>query len=251
MCCFSGNVEHVADTKIFARTHPDGREFLVYEMSYSSEEDVAMILPLPTVKNPKEDAVKFINLEEYPKFFADLEKGFPKPKPRGVALGGLGGGGFGGGEMLEVVEVGEFEASFVPTVKDFSRLDERFRLPESIWTQTAPRYKDWGFAVFKLKPGSLRPHPMAFSFPRREPGKLFFPTMHIHDGTVPDKADFDHALYGQFIGGNRFNYLDWQESRQPALQFMNVKKAGEILEASAHVYKHTVAGVRKNQDILI
>jgi hypothetical protein len=34
---------------------------------------------------------------------------------------------------LEVIQVGDFEASFVPTVKDFSRLDERFRLPSAVW----------------------------------------------------------------------------------------------------------------------
>lgn len=253
MCCFSGTVEHVGDTKIFVRTHHDGTEFLVYQMTYTTEDDVAMILPLPTVKNPKDDAVSFIDLSNYPEFFVDLEKGFPKLKGRG-AVGGIGSGSFGGGEFkpeLKVVDVGKFEASFVPTVKDFSRLDERFRLPDTLWTQTLPRYKDWGFAVFKLKKDSQHVHPMAFSFPRREPAKAFFPTMHIHDGTAPEMAEFDHVLYGQFFGGNRFNYMNWQESPQPAAQFMALKKTAGILDGGAHVYKKTFGGKHPNRDIIL
>ena len=56
---------------------------------------------------------------------------------------------------LEVVRVGNFEASFVPTQKDFSRLDERFRLPKAAW-KLLPAYESYGFAVFKLKPGAMK-----------------------------------------------------------------------------------------------
>jgi hypothetical protein len=60
-------------------------------------------------------------------------------------------------------------------VKDFSRLDERFRLPVDTWNQL-PAHHDYGFAVFKLKPGVATVHPMAFSFPRRDQKTLFFHT---------------------------------------------------------------------------
>ena len=33
-------------------------------------------------------------------------------------------------------------------------------------------------------------HPMAFEFPTRHPDKLFFPTNHVHDGALHDKAVF-------------------------------------------------------------
>jgi hypothetical protein len=252
MCCFSGTVEHVADTKIFARGGIDERQAIVYEMQYQADDDLAMILPLPVPKDSKESAVQFLNLKDYPDFFEDLAKGFPRPRAlaKGFA-GALGGVGAGAVAKLEVVDVGDFEASFVPTVNDFSRLDERFRLPETMWTETLPRYRDWGFAVFKLKPDKRKVHPMAFVFPRRDPRKLFFPTMHIHDGTAPDKADFDHELYAQFLVGNRVNYLNWQESMQPALQFMNVKKSQGVVEAGLHVYKQSIRGQQKNRDIVI
>jgi hypothetical protein len=38
------------------------------------------------------------------------------------------------------------------------------RLPEGVWAKL-PGYADFGFAVFKLKPGNAQVHPMAFSFP--------------------------------------------------------------------------------------
>jgi hypothetical protein len=41
---------------------------------------------------------------------------------------------------------------------------------------------------------------MALSFPVREGGKLFFPTVHIHDGKVHPTERFDHTLYAQWDG---------------------------------------------------
>src|SRR4051794_19542481 len=113
MCCFSRAVERVANTNIFARSSKEERQYLVYSMTLMAKENLAMILPLPTPKAAPEDALKFINLEEYPAFFADLKKGFPEP-PTNAPRGG---GGTGGAHALAVVEVGSFEASFVPAVK--------------------------------------------------------------------------------------------------------------------------------------
>ncbi|HEV2667833.1 MAG TPA: hypothetical protein VG324_23150, partial [Blastocatellia bacterium] len=76
MCCFSQPVELVADTNIFARSD-NGRQFLVYSMSYAAPTDLAMILPLPVPPDPSEDAVRFINLQRYPTFFSDMRRGFP------------------------------------------------------------------------------------------------------------------------------------------------------------------------------
>src|SRR5436309_2054840 len=115
MCCFSRAVDLVANTNIFARPSKDGRQFLVYAMTLSAKEELAMILPLPTPKDAKEDAVKFINLEKYADFFKDLLAGFPVtptnsrgPKPADGSKR----------EPLKVVEVGSLEASLVPRVQD-------------------------------------------------------------------------------------------------------------------------------------
>jgi hypothetical protein len=246
MCCFSGNVELVSDTKIFARSSTSPLQFLVYEMRFSAEDDLAMILPIPVPKGTPEKGVRFINLEKYPEFFEQMESGFPKPRTKSVAaaLGGL-----EKKSELAVVEVGSFEASFVPTVGDFSRLDVRFRLPSGTWDKL-PQYKNFGFAVFKLKHDTSKVHPMAFEFPRTNPKQLFFPTVHIHDGKVHDKADFDHALYAQFDMGHRAGLQVWRESPQPAGMFLNIAKCEGLIDKNAHVYKQVIKGTRKNEDII-
>ncbi len=253
MCCFSRPVELIADTNIFARAGKDGRQYLVYAMTMSAKEELAMILPIPTPKASKEDAVKFLNLEKYPEFFTDMRKGFPVPLPP------RGGDSKGGDKpdnshTLKVVEVGSFEASFVPTVKDFSRLDERFRLPMDVWDKL-PKYKEFGFVVFKLKKtdkekGAGKVHPMAFDFPRADAKKLFFPTVHIHDGKVHEKAGFDHALYCQ-LSGEEDVAMKWTESKQPAGMYMDMDKSLGILDKTGHCYRKEMRGELKNEDVIV
>ena len=38
---------------------------------------------------------------------------------------------------------------------------------------------------------------MAFEFPTRDAARLFFPTVHVHDGSFHPMAHFDHSLYCQ------------------------------------------------------
>jgi hypothetical protein len=249
MCCFSKPVDVVADTNIFARASKDGRQFLVYSMRFKSGEDLAMILPIPTPKDSAEDAVKFISLQKYDAFFDDMRKGFPVPPPPrakdkddanlGPAQGGL-----------AVVEVGDFVASFVPAIKDFARLDERFRLPAGVWDKL-PQYKEFGFAVFKLKKpkeGTSKVHPMAFEFPRADKRVLFFPTVHIHDGKVSEKAKFDHSLFCQSADEAP---LKWEESPGLAESFVKVNSAEGIVDGNAHVYRKLMKGTFDNKDVLV
>ncbi len=80
MCCFSGTVESVSDTNIFARFAAKGEQFLAYSMKLRTDKELAMILPIPVPSKTKDDAVKFIDLEGYPDFFKDItNRGFPKP----------------------------------------------------------------------------------------------------------------------------------------------------------------------------
>jgi hypothetical protein len=246
MCCFSRSVNLVANTNIFARAGEGNRQYLVYSMAYAADEELAMILPLPTPPNSAEEAVQFIDLSGYPRFFDDLKMGFP------VSRGGFQPQGptrqFLAPAPLKVHEVGSFEASFVPTQNDFARLDPRFRLPSEAW-KALPQYKDWGFAVFKLKPGAKTVHPMAMSFPRREPKQLFFPTVHIHDGEAHAKAEFDHALYCQLSKPSwGFN---WQKSYNAAEAFMKVEQAAGVVAAGLPVYLQRIQGMQKNVDVVV
>lgn len=250
MCCFSRPVDVVADTNIFAREAKGGGQYLVYSMKFKAGEDLAMILPIPTPKGSAEDAVKFISLEKYAGLFDDLRKGFPVPVPPRLKddsnppkAGKL-------DKPLVVVEVGDFIASFVPAIKDFARLDEKFRLPDGVWDKL-PQYKDFGFAVFKLKKpekGESKVHPMAFAFPRADKRVLFFPTVHIHDGKVTAKAGFDHSLFCQVSGDAP---LQWEESPGLAESFVKVKAAVGIVDGNAHVYRRLMKGSFDNKDVLV
>jgi hypothetical protein len=245
MCCFSKPAV-VSNTNIFARPSKEGRQFLVYSMTVKAKEDLAMILPIPVPNGSKEDAVKFLNLEKYPEFFQELHAGFPEPLTLGSKS--VPGNAPRGGD-LAVVQVGSFIASFVPSQKDFARLDEQFRLPGSVWDKL-PQYKDWGFAVFQLKKGEKKIHPMAFEFPRADAKTLFFPTVHIHDGEVTAKAKFDHTLYCQ--EADHTSTMDWRESDQLAKQFMkNVEKSLGIVDAEAHVMMQEMRGMLKNEDVIL
>jgi hypothetical protein len=248
MCCFTGIVESVSATQIFARPSSQGRQFLVYHMQYRAKEPLAMVLPIPTPAGSADDAVKFINLEKYDLFFADLHKGFPAPKRPLAAAPAAGAVPPKPEAVLPVVEVGSFEASFVPKIADFARLDARFRLADGVWDKL-PTYKNYGFAVFKLKEGNPKLHPMAFEFPRANTKAVFFPTVHIHDGQVHENADFDHTLFLQPTGGRPPRR--WDESPQPAGMFMDVEKSQGLISRDEHVYLLRIGGRQKNQDTLV
>lgn len=251
MCCFSRSVELVSNTNIFARSSKAGRQFVVYAMSLQADEDLAMILPIPVPKGSPDDAVRFISLKEYPQFFADMKRLFPRRSvpSRSGALSEPA----AKDRPLPVVEVGDFGASFVPSIRDFARLDERFRLPDAAWDKL-PRYRDFGFAVFKLKESAnklQKVHPMAFEFPRANPRKLFFPTVHIHDGEVHHEAEFDHTLYCQTTGGESLPMTDWEESFYLADEYLKIDKAAGLIDANSHCHMRIIRGMRKNEDILI
>ena len=230
MCCFSQRVISVSSTNIFARAAAQGRQILVYSMSLEANNDLAMILPLPAQTPAGEKDVQFVDLKGYPQFFDDLRLGFPIPPPteslhmdRAMTSASK--------APLEVVQVGDFEASFVPAVKDFSRLDERFRLPDNAW-KDLPAYADYGFAVFKLKSGAQRIHPMAFSFLNRDNARLFFPTVHIHDGKVHGQCT-DSGRHGN----KRILVL------QRAAEFAAITMLVWLYDGFAFVELHETAGM--------
>ena len=249
MCCFSRTVQSVKATQLYARSAGAERQYVVYSMVVKAQEALAMVLPLPVKAGSGEKAVEFIDLSGYPAFFEDLKKGFPQPLTRSKP-DKVGAPAFGEAPKLQVVQVGNFEASYVPTVADFSRLDERFRLPSGVW-DNLPAYRSHGFAVFKLKAGEARIHPMAFSFPRANPAEVFFPTVHIHDGKVHERAQFDHVLYLQRGEGDLFSLLDWEESFRPAVAFLNLKETKDIVDGDGHCYRHTLNGNLPNKDFVL
>jgi hypothetical protein len=201
MCILSGTVGHVKNTRIFARLSGTGTQFLVYSMSYATDREVAMILPLPVGSRDDDTTVRFIALDDYPEFFDDIITGFPYLDPANQLTFSME-AVCAAVPTLKVHTVGSYEASFVPSLSDFDRLDSRFKLPNTVWEQI-PLYADYGFAVFKLrvpeKEFGEEVHPMAFEFVTRHTDSLFFPTVHVHDGQVHSRDIFDHHLYYQGV----------------------------------------------------
>lgn len=153
--------------------------------------------------------------------------------------------------QLVVHEVGDYEASFVPAVADFGRLDPRFRMPPGVW-DALPQYADWGFAVFKLKDLAKATtgadvHPMAFELPRRDPSRLFFPTVHVHDGRVHPMAVFDHTLYCQTAHPPR----GWTASLGAMGAFVDADRARGVVVAGAPGWALAMRGQRPNEDTYV
>jgi hypothetical protein len=253
MCCFSGPVRAVEATKIFARRSAHGglfataRQALVYEMKVATDAEVAMILPLPTPPRSPEDAVRFVSLELYDDFFADVERAFPPPAAVRSYSFGPDLAISGAAPPLVVHAVGAFVASFVPTSADMGRLDPRFRMAPGT-LDAVPEYGDWGFAVFQLKtPGGAlaRVHPMALDFPTRRPGELFFPTLHVHDGKLHEEAHFAHTLYGQGIASSR----EWWSAGTPLSRVMKAERCEGLVDLDATVATKSIFGRHPNRDV--
>ena len=144
---------------------------------------------------------------------------------------------------LSVHEVGDFVASFVPTLADFDRIDKRFTLPRSVWEQF-PQCRDFGFAVFQLAKLGGTPHPIAFEFPTRWPDKLFYPTIHIHDGVAHREEHFDHALYSQAMGAHG------GRSEGRTSEGVQLERTQEIV-LDEPLWRIQMRGVYENKDVIL
>jgi hypothetical protein len=198
---------NISKTNIFARHTRSGHQLIIYSMSIASKSRAAMILPLPVLPVTGEDALQFVDLSGYPNLFDDMSAvclpEFTLDSMEGLDELGAPALEDAAPSVLTVHEVGDYEASYAPTMADFSRIDPCFRLPDDIWRQL-PDYSDFGFAVFQLKLTLTDDqlventiHPMAFEFPTRVTEKLYFPTVHVHDGAYHATGDFYHRFYCQ------------------------------------------------------
>ena len=257
MCCFAQPVISVNNTQIFARLSGKGTQFLAYQMNYESREQNAMILPLPVKQPATIETLNFIDLKEYDTFFDELADGFPFHLPPSIGCSAP----FDPTSRhdLEVVEVGNYIASFVPTISDFDRLDSQFTLPNETW-EKIPGYKKFGFAVFQLAAGSLKPHPMAFEF-QSENDDLFFPTVHIHDGEVHESEEFDHILYMQHAGldskvyGYENSHVEDRStalirSKHRATHFCDINKSSGLIDGNLLVHRKIMRGNLTNSDTI-
>jgi hypothetical protein len=264
MCCFSvatpvGLIArlfrpkvHVSRTTIFARALGDGRQALAYGMDLRTRTEVAMVLPLPVAPGSGEDAVRFVDLSKWPRMFDELRTLFEFEQTLGAKKGGFRLPASQAPKLV-VHDIGSFVASYVPARADFARLDEQFRLPAVLF-DAVPHYADYGFAVFQLKPGDVTVHPMALTFPSRAPDKLFFPTVHVHDGAFHAKAKFDHALYYQHptCPEPDRSVLPFSAFRGDAVGWMKPSSAyADLVDAARSIVRRTLRARLPNEDTWI
>lgn len=257
MCIFSQPVISVNNnTQIFARVAEHDTQFLVYQMNYESRETNAMILPIPIRHPVRADSLRFIDLRHNSEFFDDLSNGFPYQAPS-FNLSCSAPFNARSSRHLDVFNVGNYIASFVPRLADFSRLDERFALPATTWAKI-PQYAEFGFAVFQLAAGSLRPHPMAFEF-EMTAESIHFPTLHIHDGKIHHTEDFDHVLYMQHAGFDSQVYAYRNSdvpdsstglirSKYAAGRFCDIGRCAGVVDGALLVHRKIIRGKYPNQD---
>jgi hypothetical protein len=261
------SAREISDTNIFAGNLGGTRRSLVYEMKINIEEPAAMVLPVPTSPGTE---IEFVDLSKFPTFFKTLDNLFPIWNTKAFSRRLSASLDY---DTIKVETVGDFIASFVPTVRDFSRLDERFRLPVEIADQLA--YGSFSYAVFQLSPegqarqgdgytGKYRDrfvaaptsshpvtqkvHPMAFIYETADDAEdtLFFPTVHVHDGRVNAFENFDHALYAGWSSGIG-NFEKSGATKFPALE----QAKGLVTDSMTFSRSKAFRGSMKNGDVVV
>lgn len=253
MSCFSQTMSQVGKTRIFARLTGKGTQLLVYQMEYESEKPAAIIIPLPIAVPGDESSVFFLDMKGYEGFFRDMHQGFPAIHLPNIPKGAS-------GKSLAVQKVGDFIASFVPTMDDFSKLDPQFVIPKETWAKV-PAYADYGFAVFQLTELRGRPHPIALEFQTRMPDQVFYPTLHIHDGVVRKRIFYKHELYlqhaaydsrvGEYISGHYAdNATGFVRSKNVAGSFCKCDETRGVVIPELLIHRIDVLGPLPNKDMV-
>lgn len=182
MCIFAGEVQKVANTRIFASAR-DRERFIAYQMEVGLAEANAMILPVPT-----KGEVELVDMSPYSAFFQDLEDAlFPKPRMRGMSLTKS-----STPNSLPVHRIGSYEVSIAPDVDSIDRINpEVFTLSPNTKRVLSQHYAEgYAFIVCHLvESGEI--HPLGFKY-IADDDKLFIPTRHEHGS---GRASWDHEVY--------------------------------------------------------
>jgi hypothetical protein len=231
----------VGGTKIYAKKWW-ARQFLVYEAEVESSMQNAMVLPVPVAAPGT--YIELMDLSAFDHLFGDLLYYYVPPPPR------TGMPAFGPPQLtLDVVRVGSYEASIVPTLGDMVRLDARFHLSPALKDTLASRYGDHAFVVYQFAAGKQKLHPFGFTFESRYDQHLFFPTLHVHDGhSLSTDAWFDHYLFAQRSKlGERYQPLGYIS----AINRDGTPRFPQFIETLAPLEYERRVGQLPNEDLLV
>src|SRR5690606_36884667 len=79
---------------------------------------------------------------------------------------------------------------------------------------------------------------------------LYFPTVHVHDGTVPESAHFDHSLYAQpdpVVDA----LLGWDRSHGALGNHLDERPAEQVVDFWRGGFQLALAGDQPNQDTVL
>lgn len=219
MCIITGTVSRVAKTKIYVSADTKKqRQITIYSNEVNTPRENAMVLPVP---HP--ETVDLVDLSSYPELFGDCATCFRLIPTRSWGLTDSDSAGYlsvPNSQTLEVLDVGSYRASLVPSLNDFARLDTSvFQIsPELIALLTKHYVSGFGFIVCQLKSGNHLYHPFAYTHALADNGKLFVPTRHFHPHEAPALQSLNYI---------DFTRADWEQQARTMNSLRSQKTVNE------------------------
>lgn len=148
-----------------------------------------MILPVPSTKEGAD--ISLVSMEGAEDLFKVLNEIYT-PRARSM---GLSKSKSRETFSLEVKKVGDYDVSIVPSLRDFDRLSDIFKVSENVSEILESNYSNgFSFVVAMLnKTGSFQPLAYTHEMPRDL--KMFVPTRHEHGDDEEGLPDWDHTIY--------------------------------------------------------
>ncbi len=224
MCILLHGVEDIGDTKIFVAPNAKQTKQITVFKNFikNGAPNNAIILPCPYP-----ETIEFISLENFKKFFTTCEKLFLMAP-----------------ETLFVQQLGSYIATVVPSISDFSKLDEKFVVTQDCLNLLRDEYfgKNMGFIVCQLMEGAQNYHPFGYS--HKLPPKLFLPTKH-YNGERKAFEKFNHNIYvynGICMSDLNYKISLYTRTAENYLELFEIGKCHTF-------YKYRISGVFRNTDI--
>lgn len=233
MCIFTGEVEEVASTRIFAALVGPKQQMTIYSNEVNladavapvarilpknmfrqsaSISPVAMILPIPLPKDPatgkkrSPDEIKMLDVSSVKDIFECLDAVFPKRQSESLDYDGDMSFGVKSANSLEVHRCGSYRYSVVPDIQSLGLLDRQvFNVNvDTVKPLLETTYKDQFAYLVCIIDESAAYSPIAYVHPSN--GRLLFvPTLHEHGhghGIAHTKVnkrkttdDWDHEIF--------------------------------------------------------
>ena len=225
-------------TRMFGRINNFGEQVLIITLHVEphGNADAVLFMPVPVKPGGR---CGFFDVE-YDDLFADLDKCWEPSFV--ISQSAQAQAAMDEGTLFPATAPAS-NGTFFQTRSDLGRLDPKLRPPPAA---VAP-YADYGFAMFRLPKSESKVKPLALVFESREAKKLFFPTLTLVDGNVPDKARFEHRCYLQVWTGARPE--GWLESDVPANEHVDLQRAKSLVRGELRVHRTELRGERKNEDL--